>query len=91
VIVAYRLSSSRYPAHSGKGAALHGGRWNLPGTEVIYTSESRSLAALEILVQFAVLPRDFVISEIRIPDRVKIVEAEELYNRLLDVFENDHR
>ena len=87
MIVAYRLSSSRYPAHSGKGAALHGGRWNLTGTEVIYISESRSLAALEILVQFAVLPRDFVISEIRIPDRVKIVEAEELYNRQRDVFE----
>jgi RES domain-containing protein len=35
---------------SGEGARLHGGRWNEPGVAVIYTSENRSLAALEVLV-----------------------------------------
>jgi RES domain-containing protein len=37
-------------AFSGEGAAEFGGRWNLPGTRMAYTSESRSLAALELLV-----------------------------------------
>jgi RES domain-containing protein len=37
-------------AFDGEGARLHGGRWNSKGVAVIYTSESASLAMLEILV-----------------------------------------
>jgi RES domain-containing protein len=37
-------------AFDGEGARLHGGRWNSPGTAVVYTSESLSLAVLELLV-----------------------------------------
>lgn len=37
-------------AFSGEGAARFGGRWNSPRTAVVYTSESRSLALLELLV-----------------------------------------
>jgi RES domain-containing protein len=69
----FRLSSPRFPANSGLGAALYGGRWNRIGTEAIYASESRSLAALEILVHFSVLPKDFVLSEIDIPDELSIL------------------
>jgi RES domain-containing protein len=76
VIAAYRLCSSRYPADSGKGAALHGGRWNPPGNEVIYGAESRALTALEVLVHYAVLPKNFVITEIRIPDGVRVSEVQ---------------
>jgi RES domain-containing protein len=73
ILEVYRLHSKRYPANSGRGAALHGGRWNPPGVEAIYTAQSRSLAALEILVHYAVLPRDFVLTPIRIPeDRVVV-------------------
>lgn len=72
MIEVYRLHSSRYPANSGKGAAIHGGRWNRPGVEAIYAAASRSLAILEILAHYAVLPKDFVITPIRIPDRVPI-------------------
>jgi RES domain-containing protein len=35
---------------SGEGARLYGGRWNEPGTAVVYLSEHLSLAALEVLV-----------------------------------------
>jgi RES domain-containing protein len=88
VIVAYRLCSSRYPPTSGKGAALHGGRWNNPGTEIIYAADSRSLAALEVLVHYAVLPRDFVITEIHIPDDAAVT-IEEFYNvRMRDFWGN---
>jgi RES domain-containing protein len=74
VIVAYRLCSRRYAPNSGKGAALEGGRWNQIGTEVIYAASSRSLAAMEILVHYAVVPMDFVITELRIPDRVRVID-----------------
>lgn len=37
-------------AFDGEGARRRGGRWNSPGTAVVYTSESESLAILEILV-----------------------------------------
>ena len=37
-------------AFDGEGARLFGGRWNSPGTRVVYTSGSLALAALESLV-----------------------------------------
>lgn len=48
----FRIVKSRWAstAFDGEGARLHGGRWNSVGTRMVYTSASRSLAALEILV-----------------------------------------
>jgi RES domain-containing protein len=48
----YRLVKARYAAHAldGSGAKTYGGRWNGPGTAVIYASQSVALAALELLV-----------------------------------------
>lgn len=37
-------------AFSGSGARKFGGRWNSPGTFMVYTAQSQSLAALEVLV-----------------------------------------
>jgi RES domain-containing protein len=37
-------------AFDGEGARLHGGRWNSPGTALVYTAQSQALAALELLV-----------------------------------------
>lgn len=51
-VTAWRLNARRFAgaALSGNGAFRYGGRWNLPGTRVVYCSESRALAALEALV-----------------------------------------
>ena len=35
---------------SGEGARITGGRWNRSGTAMLYASESRALACLEVLV-----------------------------------------
>jgi RES domain-containing protein len=40
------------------------------GVEAIYAAASVSLAALETLVHFSVLPRDYVLTEIHIPEAV---------------------
>lgn len=77
MINVYRLSSSRFQANSGAGAALYGGRWNSVGTPAIYASASRSLAALEILVHYDAIPRDFVLTEIYIPDELGVLVLEE--------------
>lgn len=68
----FRLSSGKYPAKLATGAALHGGRWNPKGVDVIYAAATASLAALEILVHYSVLPRDFVLTPIRIPAAVRV-------------------
>jgi RES domain-containing protein len=78
VTIAYSLSSRRYPANDGRGAALYGGRWNPVGVEVIYAAMSPSLAALEILVHFDVLPGNFVLSVIQIPPRACIQKLEDV-------------
>ncbi len=43
---------SRYvdTAFDGEGARLYGGRWNSPGTRMVYTAQSQALAILEVLV-----------------------------------------
>lgn len=48
----WRIVKAKHAAEafSGEGARLFGGRWNCPGLAVVYTAESRSLAALEMLV-----------------------------------------
>ncbi len=52
-ITAWRITSEKYAetVFSGKGAKEYGGRFNRPGTPVVYTSESISLATLELLAK----------------------------------------
>ena len=52
ILSAWRIVKRRLAADafSGEGARLYGGRWNSPGTRVVYVAQSQSLAALEILV-----------------------------------------
>jgi RES domain-containing protein len=54
IVRAARVNS----AFTGEGARLYGGRWNSPGTAVIYVSEHESLAALELLVHLTPIHPD---------------------------------
>jgi RES domain-containing protein len=69
---AYRIAKRRHvlSAFSGEGARAYGGRWNNPGTPIVYAAQSRALAALEALAHFGGAERRiaFVIFEIDIPD-----------------------
>jgi RES domain-containing protein len=59
-------------AFSGEGARLHGGRWNYRGIPVVYTSESRALAALELRVHTPQLVRDLVLIGADLPDALPV-------------------
>lgn len=76
MISLFRLSSTKFPANSGEGAAKFGGRWNPVGVPVIYAAQTASLAALEILVHFSALPKDFALTEILVPENLATVRLE---------------
>src|SRR5574341_1634337 len=71
----WRISAARRRAFDGEGARLRGGRWNHPGTPIVYISSSLALAALETLVHLVrFLPlRRLVAVPAEIPDSVSIV------------------
>ncbi len=73
----YRLSKKQFARDlSGKGAELAGGRWNSRGVAVVYTGESRALCITEIAVHtpLGIVPDDYVLTTIEIPDTIEIVE-----------------
>jgi RES domain-containing protein len=71
---AYRLSSKAYraTAFAGEGARLAAGRWNHKGTRIVYCSESRALAALELFVNLdpALAPPELVFIAVDVPDGI---------------------
>lgn len=76
-MIVYRFSHPKYAGDiSGNGARLKGGRWNLPGIPVLYTSGSISLALLEVLANANTLEQLQMIHlmEIEIPDNPVIHE-----------------
>jgi len=76
----YRLSKSKFAGDlSGRGAEIAGGRWNSKGTPLIYTSPSRALCLVEVAVHLPVgiIPHDYVLIEIEIPDEAEVQVIEE--------------
>ena len=63
---------------SGEGARRNGGRWNTPGTAVVYASRSRALACLEYLVHvsdLSLLPPMCLVT-LELPDAVEAQAVE---------------
>jgi RES domain-containing protein len=70
-MLVYRIATSKHINDlSGEGARLHGGRWNHRGTAVLYTSETRSLATVELVVHVSLsfAPTDLKMATIEVPD-----------------------
>ena len=80
-MLAWRLTRAVYRTDplSGYGAALAGSRWNSPGVRIAYTSTSRPLAVLEMLVHVTrdTIPADPILIPIEVPDSV-VAEAKAL-------------
>jgi RES domain-containing protein len=73
-MLVYRIARTRHIRDlSGIGARLYGGRWNHPGTALLYASESRSLATVEFLVHLSMpeAPAGLSIATLEIPDDVR--------------------
>lgn len=73
-MIVFRLAKAKYSHDlSGKGAEKTGGRWNSMGVAMVYTSDSRALCTAEIAVHtpLGLLPMDYEIITIEIPDSVK--------------------
>jgi RES domain-containing protein len=74
-VLLYRISKSKYARDlSGDGARIAGGRWNLNGTPVIYTSDSTALATLEALVHtpLNLMPKDISITTFELSNNLRI-------------------
>jgi RES domain-containing protein len=77
----FRIEREKYLATSltGIGASMtEGYRWNSLNTRMIYTTESRALATLEVSVHLDLsqdLPSDRFYLEIEIPDEVTIQQV----------------
>lgn len=73
-VTAWRIAKQKHAktAFTGEGARLFGGRWNNPGTSIVYTAQSQSLAVLEMLVHLdsPELLGKYVLFEIGMDDSV---------------------
>jgi RES domain-containing protein len=73
-VFVWRLTHRKHIAPDGEGARRYGGRWNKPGTPVVYTSGTLSLAVLEFLVHVDsdLFPDSLVSVRATIPESVVI-------------------
>jgi RES domain-containing protein len=70
----WRLCRRPHARFDGEGARRFGGRWNLRGTAVVYTSATASLAVLEYLVNLEPedAPADLVLVPADLPDALAV-------------------
>ena len=76
----FRVCRAVFARLDGEGARREGGRWNSPGTPMVYIAESVSLAVLENLVHMSRVdfPSGYVVVGAEIPERVHILGQAEL-------------
>jgi len=70
-MIVFRIARSMYANDlSGRGAEKAGGRWNHKGNPVLYTCQSRALAAMELAVHITLstIRNDFIMLSIEIPE-----------------------
>jgi len=79
-VLAFRLVRPEYALGlDGEGARLAGGRWNSPGTALIYCASSPALAALESWVHLPITMRVrdglplLVLVSVFVPDEMEVL------------------
>lgn len=80
-MVVYRIAACSYINDlSGEGAYLHGGRWNSPGTRLLYTAENPALAMLEALahITMVALKRPYCLLALEVPENLEILPLDQL-------------
>jgi RES domain-containing protein len=79
-VTVWRIVAARHAgrAFDGEGARRFGGRWNRPGTSIVYTSSTLSLAALELFVHVDpdLAPPDLVALAAELPAGLAIERVE---------------
>lgn len=78
-MIVFRLCNAKYSNElSGKGSERYGGRWNSKGNAVVYTSQSRALAVVELAVHIpsSIIPKDFKLVTIEIPDEMSVYQVD---------------
>jgi RES domain-containing protein len=90
----YRIAKTIYISDlSGAGAKMYGGRWNRPGMAMLYTSQARSLAILELIVHFnasSALNLDYSFLTLKI-DESLIVDLDRTLLPLNNILFNENR
>lgn len=76
-MLVWRLALGRCAALDGEGARLYGGRWNSPGTAVVYAATHLTLALLEQLVHVSasLLPERFRAFAVELPEDAAVEHA----------------
>jgi RES domain-containing protein len=71
----YRCSLLKWATDlTGTGSYLHGGRWNTPGTRLVYTAENNVLAAFEVALRIPLdqISKNYVMIPIEVPDEADV-------------------
>ncbi|RNI24062.1 RES family NAD+ phosphorylase [Rufibacter latericius] len=70
-MVVYRLAKRQYVRDlSGTGGLYGSGRWHEKGTRILYTAGSFSLAKLEVLANTKILPKNYSLLVLEIPEDI---------------------
>lgn len=75
-MIVHRITTKSYIHDlSGTGAMRYGGRWNPKGLRMLYTSETLSLAMLEVMANLSSsqMSRGFYCTELLLPDDLPII------------------